>query len=892
MSSFITTLGYKEYSVSCSASEQRADIDGTRMYYHAKDLQCNRQHDRLTTNHIIKMTDVDYYVNIKSYLTGHYVLMYTFVPTDVAGSTTNGTYRVINGNQIETHITGGGHYVHPVWDYETDHLVVDHWWGSSFYLIEQKSISDDRRIVFLNPIRNVYGPIAWLIPGYRCRYRRLTYDNIAYIKSTSVGSQPIVKHSFALTDSHTSATIEDKVLVAIQARLQHVAKPTMSDVERIIRIDDTKDAHVLAGILFNVMLHPILGQLVANHNHYPITRYESGDNGYLPLGPLVTEDGRPAMRKITAPFMLNAAHPMRSENSDRACIKGRITDVKNPVKSVPPSYFRWVDEFASMLVPDEIANTLCPEGYDYLYDQWNRPIQRTMLDKVKHVLYFEKPWAVKSFQKAEMYAKITYPRNISTLPTGHNARGGQFAYVFSKYILKDCHWYAFGKHPSTISHNLHDKVRRSTKVIPTDLTKLDGSCGFFHTHIVKTCAIRAFAIPYKNELSRLMDREAHARGFTNHGICYEAEDNTLSGSSWTSARNSLANAACVYIALRQSGLDPKQAYAALGIYGGDDGITCDIDENLLTKVFAKTGLVLKAEVLHQGNPVPFLGRYFIDPWTLPDSVADVPRQLRKLHMTATPDSVPTPVVLRRRAEAILVTDSNTPVLSNWARAILRIVAPNERDKIRYEHYLKRDLNYWSKFNDPFPPTQDLELAQKVVDELFGNNLHVIALTMRLDDATTLNDIQYLVDDTPPKVEIPAIMHGVVLTPKNIANHQATLRKNQKIKVKSANIPLKPTTSNVAMAKPVINLPKPVTFTPKNVTNNQTILNKKVHFETNISKTSAGKNKQPTTSTNKTVNTGTNPGPTKPTANRAKDVARCRYAEKNQRCPRPSCLYQH
>lgn len=849
ISNFITTLGLREYSVSCSRSEQHNKIDGDRDYYHAKDLACNRQHSKLTTKHVIKMTDVDYYVDMKKYLKGHYVLLYSFVPVAVAGTTTNGTYRVTRGSNIDVHVTGGGHYVHKLWDYETDHLVVDHWWGSSFYLVEQKNISEDRRIIFLNPIRNVYSPLAWLIPGFRLRHRRLVFDNIAYIKSMTVGPQPVVKHSFACVDENTSATIEDKVLVAVKSRLTHVSKPTMSDIERIIRIDDTKDAHVLAGILFNVMINPELGSLVANNSHYAITRYTSGDNGYLPLGPLATEDGKAAMRQISAPFMLDAAHPLRSENSDRACIKGRITDVKNPVKSVPPAYYHWVDEFAKLLVPDRIANTLVPETYGYIHQQWKRLTQRNLLEKVKHVLFFEKPWAVKSFQKAEMYAKVTHPRNISTLPTGHNARGGQYAYVFAKHVLKQTHWYAFGKHPTAISDAVHRKIRGATTVVPTDLTRLDGSCGFFQTHIERTCIVRAFHRDYQAELLRIIDREANARGYTSFGVTYEAEDNTLSGSSLTSIRNSLINAGTVYIALRQTGLSPEQAFAALGIYGGDDGITCDIDKDLITKVFAKTGLVLKAEVLTEGMPIPFLGRYFIDPWTTSDSIADVPRQLRKLHMTATPANVPTQVVLRRRAEAILVTDSNTPVLSNWARAILRLIDITPAQRARYEHFIKRDLSYWSKFTDPFPPIKDRELADTVVANLFGNNLRIIILCEKFDNATTLEDMQILVDDTEPKIEIPVVMHGIIREPKVTKTHQATLRANQRIKL----------TPN-----------KAAPTTTRRVTFKQPPLIKQARTSHTVNDTNT----------------------TKPPSGRAKQAAKCRYAERNQRCPRKDCIYQH
>jgi len=183
MSNLITALGFKEYSVSRSSSEERVGVEGTRLYYHAKDLQMRVTDDKLTSKHIIKMTDVDYYVPIHQYLTGNNLLLYTFTPYNVAGAGTDYTYRVINGDNIDMHVNGGGHYTHQLWDYETDHAMIDHWWGSCFYLVESKSLSDDRKIIFFNHIRTIYGPLAWLIPGFRIHRKRLCYGNVSYIKS-------------------------------------------------------------------------------------------------------------------------------------------------------------------------------------------------------------------------------------------------------------------------------------------------------------------------------------------------------------------------------------------------------------------------------------------------------------------------------------------------------------------------------------------------------------------------------------------------------------------------------------------------------------------------------------------------------------------------------------
>lgn len=785
MSSFITTLGYREYSVSRSLTEENNEVEGTRLYYHAKDLQMRVTNDPLCDQHMIKLTDVDYYVHMPDYLTGNHLIMYTFVPLTVAGNTTDGVYRVDNNGELDVHVNGGGHYNHPLWDYETDHVMVDHWWGTCFYLLESKNIAQDRKIIYFNHIRTIYGPLGWFIPGYRLRHRNLKFGNIAYIKSmVRVENKFEIQHSFASIRDNTCANILDKQLVAIRSRLRHSKAPTMSDVERIVRMDVQVDAHVIAAILYEVLSNQELSYLVSDSRHHPITTVEFGDNKYMPLGALVTEDGTAAIRKITEPYMNDAAHPVRSFNSDQSCIKGRIHDVKNPVRTVPPFYHQCLHEFARLLVPDHIANTLVPQDFSYMTEQWKRPTQRSLLDRVKHVLYHVKPWAVKSFQKAESYAKVTHPRNISTLPTGFNARLGQFYYPLSEFVMKPAHWYAFGRAPQEIGRAVMAKATGRQRVIIDDTTRLDGSCGEFHHLINKTCAIRAFAPQYKAELSSLLEREAHATGFTSFGLDYKADFNTLSGSSDTSTKNSNTTAFLHYVERRISGLQPIEAYEALGMYGGDDGITFDCNPDVLSRVYAKTGLLVKTDIVEAGGPVPFLGRYFLDPWTVPNSICDIPRQLRKLHLTATPKTVSTDLILLRKAEAILVTDPETPILSTWAKRVVDFTQHvDQRAKLRMEHLLLRDISYWSRFEDPFPPCENKDLVNTVAKSMFADPAKVDLLEAHLQQAIKLTDLPLLIDDTPPKVDIDAVVQGIVVTTKPSVSHQSKIQANANKKVK-------------------------------------------------------------------------------------------------------------
>jgi hypothetical protein len=381
---------------------------------------------------------------------------------------------------------------------------------------------------------------------------------------------------------------------------------------------------------------------------------------------------------------------------------------------------------------------------------------------------------VKSFQKAEAYPKVAHPRNISTLPMDHNFSLGQFMYPFMDAILKPSHWYAFGRTPRQISYLLSAKARNSKYAVPTDANKLDGSIRGFLRDLFLTCLLRAYPAKYHDAIRRLENKERHIRATTAHGASYDTGDTILSGSTITSVLGSTINAFLNYCALRHH-YGPEEAYENLGVYGGDDGVTFDLPPNTLLQTTAKFGMSFDAEAIDKGNPVPFLGRIYLDPWTTDESVCDVLRQFRKLHLTATPKIVPSALVLYRKAIGILATDSNTPIITLWARTVERLapkslgfhplqlgVTPRMQiDKHRQYAATLVDRSYWSKYdsNVQFVPPSDYDYAVSVVADNLGITISEME---KIEDsfraATKLEDL-YKTDliHTDMKVLIDAIV---------------------------------------------------------------------------------------------------------------------------------------
>lgn len=759
MDHFAHSVGMDTYSVSMSRTQRTHAAHGSRFYHTIKDLQMEPSYEAPQQGQIITMTDVDYYVDLTRELRGMPVLMYTFVPLAPAGATTEGVYCTHEDDTIETVIHGGARYRHACWDFDTDHLVIDHLFYSVFYLVEQIKVSADRRIVFLNPIRKVYGPFARFLPGKRLSRRQFNHSGIAFTRFTTVETDTTKCYfSLAKLGEFQACTISSATFSTAFIRTAECKVPNLGQVERVFNHAKVENALDSAALFYDAYKRApkMFGQA-------PIIVTECVDqHTYQTLAPFVTEDGVSSMRAIWPGYCGNAFSPAKSFNNDRACIDGRIDEPRNKEPKVPPIYFTFYDEFSRFLVPDTSVSTLAPLNHDEMAAKFDKPSQRSAIELVKTTMLMEAP-RVKSFQKAEAYPKIVAPRNISTLPMDHNFSLGQFMYPFMDGILKQSHWYAFGKTPKGISELLHKKAQGAYYAVPTDADKLDGSVRAMLRDLVLTCMLRAYPPEYHDGLRRLENKERHIRASTAHGVKYDTGDTILSGSTITSVMGSVINAFLNYCALRHH-FDPVAAYNALGVYGGDDGVTFDLPPNTLMRTVAKFGMSFKAEAVQRGNPVPFLGRIYLDPWTSEESVCDVLRQLRKLHLTATPKIVPAALVLHRKARGILATDPATPLITSWAKNVIRLMPSDSITITTHRQYAATlvDRPYWAKYmsDTQFVQPTDDDFARAIVCDNVGiTPAELERIEGIFEQATKLEDL-YRTDliYTEMKVAVDAIVN--------------------------------------------------------------------------------------------------------------------------------------
>jgi hypothetical protein len=436
--------------------------------------------------------------------------------------------------------------------------------------------------------------------------------------------------------------------------------------------------------------------------------------------------------------------PTRSLESDIATIHHRIELVRDVTKQVKWTYLnKYAMPFIKEMLGDKL-HTLEPYTLAQVEERMTRPTQKQKLDQIISWYGYYKN-IVKSFMKAESYPTIAPPRNISTVDTQHKYDLSAYTYAFYDSVLKHCPWYAFGKTPDELTAAIASKSYGKKKGETGDYSKMDGSFSYTLHLFYQMCMLYSFRQRWKQEIKKLLDSEHNCRGFTAFEFEYNTFTTTCSGSPDTAGRNTLANAFITYCSLRESGLTHQEAWETMGFFGGDDSLNFDLDADLMVKVAKEMGMKLTRETIDLNTqPIQFLGRFY--PSLQEEySVADVRRQLRKFWLTNS--NAPDNVVLFRKAQSILVTDPNTPILSNYMKAILSSLDVDPEVAKTYSV----DLGWWTKF----------ENQRSFVDANPERTLHAVALSLDItideviliDRAIREQGINYKFPEFPDKSEI-------------------------------------------------------------------------------------------------------------------------------------------
>lgn len=781
MDNVCALLGRVAYYPQMSRTDERKGKRGARYYHWVKDLNIGFHRYDPDPTEILCFTDVDMYLNMPDILAQRpqMCLVSTFQPTAVAsGGINNYAFTFDENDNVVFTVSGGAEFRHPVWNYGTDVLLAyrSSWFGLVHtvvaYHVERRFLDQHHQVLFLVPSVAITSPILnptrWISGHLLSRLSVVQGGSLVL----NIMSKEGMKRSVGQVGKYVVADVSA------------VEDDTISVQNTIAKVDITTASVRSAIDGLNVQAASVL---TAHHRGknpsrpdtvFPISQsihhYQFVPEQYDP-------DAKATLVPFMAPLMLGAYAPTNAKSNDNEAVNERIIKIRPDLDRLDPEVdafrLQTMKEFVEFIVPDELVHTLCPDDVEDVVLKQDRPAQQAILRKAELAGGRDPTDVVNTFIKKEAYGGIKPPRIITTIPGRTKLDYSRYVVPFSRAIMRRQKWYAFGKKPVEIAERVAEIARSSRSIVTSDASRMDGRVTQPSRDVEYQMMLRAYRMEYHPDLLDNMDKQSQRRAVTPHGIWYETGTARLSGSSETADFNSVDNAEMNYHALRRTGLGPKEAWARLGIYGGDDGLSGDMDPDALAKSFEQVGQLAEIEVFQRGEAgVNFLSRFFgPDVWHGDDnSICDIPRQLSKLHTTVglSKDVLPLDK-LTAKAINYCLTDANTPIIGPICQSVLSLSELKEADMsllrdamVKSKPELLRALSWWSRFDRSvqFPNEVGdwaLDMARKWLPTYDNERLQ--RWLSGLNPANVLSP-PLIVEPEPPTSKVRVVVNGEVVEP--------------------------------------------------------------------------------------------------------------------------------
>jgi hypothetical protein len=767
-----TSMGLVPYFIQRSRSDERRKASGSRIYYWSKDLTTVPADFNPPDNALLVLIDTDYYLDINQLLSTVELplYVYTIVPESVCESQGDFRFTFDSNNNIRYDVTGGASYKHQLWNHSGDSaltttldvawpsygeaLCAFFWPHATAYNVEVRRITKHRSSVLYAPMGHWSGPLVYLLRYLSGRkVSRLNVVEGKYLRLDVTNNNGFYR-STGYVDEYAHATVP--VEIDSQVRILGLTSSvslTPASVQRYV------DDHAAATMLANYHRQSI-GSIPDTVVTAAVHRVQFRPQSY-------DEFAKPSLVPFMTPFVNGAYAFDQCLANDKRAVKGRIRDVASSISDVS-SFVRTVMlEFKDLIC---LGANLVPTDHDEVYTRQTRPTQRHILAVAEMA---GKPLRmIKSFIKKEAYGKLTDPRVISTICPEDKMEYSRYMYAFSAH-MKKFPWYAFGHTPKVIAERVAGICESATKYVNlTDMSRMDGRVSPIVREFEKIIITSSFKPEYATQLIELMRSQHNLRGYTTFGERYETGSARNSGSPETSVANTLLNAFIAFYALRMTKdnngvfFNSAEAWSRLGLYGGDDGLTADVDPDKYAKAASTMGQVLTKDIVKRGDAgVEFLARRFGPDVFTGDtnSCCDILRQLSKFHTTVHLQGVTAVDKLVAKCEAIALTDPWTPIFGPLSRKVLELKGGTGSPD------LQRCVSWWAIYPraDQFPNVPAAWMETYVHDL----DLDIDRFKVWLDSCNTLTDILttaplLLNPKIPTKAPAPLVLDGNVLIPED------------------------------------------------------------------------------------------------------------------------------
>jgi hypothetical protein len=673
--------GHRVVQLQGSSADVRNGRTVTRTWHWPKDLQVDPSSVTKGKKDLLAMVDVDYYVNMPSTLADHVqpTILYTFQPSAVAKESGEYKYTFNRKNEVDYRVAGGGRYVHPLWNYDGDSFSTTKWLCCLptkyvAYNIERKRVDADHQIVLLTPLAVFPWLTAWLARLHlgEMPLKRLQVVEGEFLRLQTNQSNGLFVHT-GLPDTYicNSVPVARDTVIHCSTLTSSVAL-TLAGVKTKLKDCDDTGAEVL--LLYHRTKEGLRKPEVVSTIDEGVRAFQWSDK----IDDL-DFDVKPSMIAFMQPLYHAAFVPDDCLNNDKRLIDARVTKTRSNVQ-VTDNVRRRIDEFITMLHKHGVQDLrLC--DIDTVFEKQNRPSQKAILLRADHEGSIDK---TSTFMKKEAYQKVTDPRNISQINGPDKRDYSRVIYPLSDAI-KQFDWYAFGKTPKGVSERVAEICSTASWILKTDFSRMDGRispAARYFERVLLASVFHEEDVPF---VLRVWKTQFGLRGKTKFGVFYKTETSRLSGSPETSAFNTLLTALIIFMSYRATKVDGRYmsvetAFSAVGVAGGDDGLTANLNPDLLARRAADMGQVLTSETVARGDlGVEFLARlYSPDIWFAESTddistICDIRRVLHKFHVTARLASNVTPAQkLYDKSYAYHLSDLNTPIIGVFVKRVLQI----------------------------------------------------------------------------------------------------------------------------------------------------------------------------------------------------------------------------
>lgn len=700
---FAKSRGFEPYFLQMSRSDQRRGAAGNREWYWGKDVHVEPRADAVPENPLYVAVDVDQYVDMPAVLNELEapLVLYTFQPHRLSRVAENYSFTFKADDSVDYLVTGGGRFSHHVWNYSGDNLKVTSSfmgipYACSTYLVDRRHVSDDHELILLTPS----GRWGWLMAGLaHVTLQGRLLERLSVVQGDFTRLEVRGKEHVMCTgkpDHFSSACVPittDNTIHNLANTCKHDI--TLATVESVVGGDvDTPEAVAARKAQSSVLLDYHRKHAVPRANVvYPVAtsvrNYQYGN---------YDQDAKPSMVPFMSPIVHGAFAPDKTLGNEQTAADKRVTALKSDTQ-VTPFLARVMAEFVEFLIP--VPGILTPLNDDDVYDKQAKPSQRHILDMIGYTAVKR---VIKFFVKAEAYGGSKHPRVISTFNGADKAEYSKLIYPLAE-VVKKCKWYAFGMKPVEQATRIAEMCSAAKFVDISDFERFDGRVSPAMRALESMVLMRAYPPGEHSALDEVHKAHYGLKAYGKEGATYDQCFARGSGEVGTSLMNTIINGFTHYLAFRTTKrhdgfMSPQESWDSLGLYGGDDGATANLDPKKLEKAAAMVGQKVASVVVQRGElGVKFLARvYGPNVWYGDNnSCCDLPRQLAKFHVTPHLNPGVTSVMkLVEKARCFELTDANTPVLGPYVSSIMRTFGEYAQETpgvTRWQAELPKEVQY-------------------------------------------------------------------------------------------------------------------------------------------------------------------------------------------------------